>query len=79
MKGKITATISECGSVNADNNGKTASLEELILSVKGKNFGTYTNNFEVDYCTRASVYLQVSPIVVDGTGGINQPPRTEVV
>lgn len=75
MKGKLTATFSECGSVNSDNNGKTASLEELILSVKGKSFGTYTNYVNVDYCTRASVYLQVPPMVVDGTGGIKSCAR----
>jgi hypothetical protein len=40
-KGKVTATFSTCGN---SNDGVTASLEELILSVKGKSFGTYTNS-----------------------------------
>lgn len=74
-KGKVTATFNTCGNTN---DGKNGSLEELILSVKGKSFGTYTNSVNIDYCTRAQINILVPEMVVDGTGGIDQPPRTEV-
>jgi hypothetical protein len=76
--GTVTATFSNCGSGNEGNNGVTSSLSELILSVKNQAWGSYGNSVNVDYCTKAEVYLTVPRMFVQGTGGIAQPPLTEV-
>lgn len=68
-KGKVTATFSGCGN---GNDGKTASLEELILSVKDQAWGAYAGTIDVDYCTRAQVNLFVPHMYVQGTDDINQ-------
>jgi hypothetical protein len=74
--GKVTATFSGCGN---GNDGKTASLEELILSVKGQAWGSFTNLVNIDFCTPPQIFLTVPRMFVQGTGGIAQPPLTEVV
>ncbi|MBX2965157.1 MAG: T9SS type A sorting domain-containing protein [Cyclobacteriaceae bacterium] len=73
--GTVTATFSNCGN---SNDGKTASKSELILSVKNQSWGSYGTSVNVDYCTKAQVYLSVPRMFVQGTGGIAQPPQVEV-
>lgn len=48
-KGKLTATFVNCKNEADDNT--TASMEELILSVKDQAWDTYDNSVNVDYCT----------------------------
>ncbi|MFO0468681.1 MAG: hypothetical protein ACK5ZX_05185 [Bacteroidota bacterium] len=74
--GTVTATFVNCS--NESNNGTTASKTELILSVKNQAWGSYGTSVNVDYCTKAQVYLTVPRMFVQGTGGIAQPPQVEV-
>lgn len=75
-KGKVTATFSGCGN---GNDGKTASLEELILSVNGQAWGSFGNLVNIDFCTPPQILVTVPRMFVPGTGGVAQPPLTEVV
>ncbi len=77
--GTVTATFSNCATGDSGNNGKTASLSELILSVKDQAWGSSNNPVTVDYCTPNRVNISVSHMYVQGTGGIAQPPLQEVV
>ncbi|HRJ82924.1 MAG TPA: T9SS type A sorting domain-containing protein [Cyclobacteriaceae bacterium] len=74
--GTVTATFVNCS--NESKNGTTANKTELILSVKNQAWGSYGTSVNVDYCTKAQVYLTVPRMFVQGTGGIAQPPRVEV-
>lgn len=75
-KAKLICQFSNCG--NSNNGTETAPLEELILSIKDRDFGSFTNSINVDYCTATSVVLAVPPMVILGTGDIAQPDRQEV-
>ena len=77
--GIVTATFSNCATADAGNNGKTASFSELILSVKGQAWGAFSNLVNIDFCTPPQIFLTVPRMFVQGTGGIAQPPLTEVV
>ncbi|MBL7846032.1 MAG: hypothetical protein JNL40_01090 [Cyclobacteriaceae bacterium] len=73
----ITVTFSGCTSGNP-NEGVASSKSELILSVKNQAWDSYGSSINVDYCTKAQVLLMVPRMFVLGTGGIAQPPLTEV-
>jgi hypothetical protein len=75
-KGTLTATFSACS--NSNNNGKNATKEELILSVKNQSWGSYVSSITLDYCSRNAVYITVPKMYVQGTGGIAQPALIEV-
>jgi hypothetical protein len=75
--GTVTATFTACGSGN-DNSGTSASLSELILSVKDQAWASYGNSINLDFCSKASIAIQVPRMFVQGTGGIAQPTLTEV-
>ncbi len=76
--GTLTVKFTGCGAGNA-NEGTGSSKSELILSVNNQSWGTYTNNFNVDYCTRSTVTLLVPQMFVQGTGGAGQPAKQEVI
>lgn len=76
--GTVTATFSNCATGDSGNNGATASLSELILSVKDQAWGSYGSAIAVDYCGKTRVNLSVPHMYVQGTGGIGQPPLKEV-
>ncbi|MFM7854463.1 MAG: hypothetical protein ACKO96_21705, partial [Flammeovirgaceae bacterium] len=76
--GTVTATFSNCATADSDNNGKTATLSQLILSVKDQSWGSYGSSVVVDYCTRAQVGLSVPRMYVQGTGGTSKVPLKEV-
>jgi hypothetical protein len=76
--GTVTATFSNCAKVDEGNNAKTASLSELILSVKNQAWGSYGSAVAVNYCGKTRVNLSVPRMYVQGTGGIGQPPLKEV-
>ena len=46
--GTVTATFSNCATGDSGNNGTTASLSELILSVRGQAWGSYGSTVVVD-------------------------------
>lgn len=75
VKGKITCTFTSCGN---SNDNVAASLEELILSVKNQSWASYGTSVNIDYCTKAQLQIVMPRMYVQGTGGINQPPLTEV-
>lgn len=75
--GKITATFVYCTNSLYDNT-EAPPLEELILSVKDQSWDLYTNSVNIDYCTEDIVYLNVPQMFVKGTGGLDEPPKTEV-
>lgn len=78
-KAKLKATFSNCGSGNEANNGKVSNeFEELILSVKNKDWASIPNSIPVNFCNPVSVVITMPEMVVEGTGGFNQPPRQEV-
>jgi hypothetical protein len=74
-KGTVSVTFSSC---SASDDNKTVSRSETILSIKNQSFGSYSSSVNLDYCTKATVNLSVPQMFVQGTGGIAQPPRTEV-
>lgn len=69
-KGKITCTFSNCGNSN-DNTAPFS--EELILSVKNQQWGTFGTSVDIDFCTPASGFITVPRMFVQGTGGIAEP------
>ena len=75
-KGKLTATFVNCTNSSLDNT--SVSVEELILSVKNKAWGSYTNSVNLEYCTSSTVTLQVPRMFVQGTGGFTNIAQTEV-
>ena len=78
-KAKLKATFSNCGSGNEANNGKVSNeFEELILSVKSKDWESIPNSIPVNFCNPVPVVITMPAMVVEGTGGFNQPPRQEV-
>jgi len=72
---KVTAKLVNCYS---GLNEMTLTLSETVLSVNTTQWGAMNNTINVDFCSKQSVTVFVPPMVVPGTGGIGQPPRTEV-
>ncbi|MEI9919703.1 MAG: T9SS type A sorting domain-containing protein [Bacteroidota bacterium] len=72
----LTVKFSGCGSGNP-NEGVTSNKTELILSVKNQAWNPYGSSVNVDYCTTTQVDLLVPRMLVQGTGGIAQPPLVE--
>lgn len=75
-KGKITCTFSSCSSSTNDNTAPF--LEELILSIKNQGWDTFVNSYSVNFCLPQSFVVTMPEMLVQGTGGFNQPARTEV-
>lgn len=76
-KGKVEASFISCS--NSGNDGKSpTALEELILSVKNKDWESIPNSIPVNFCNPVSVVITMPAMVVEGTGGFNQPLRQEV-
>jgi hypothetical protein len=71
-KGKVTVTFTNC-----DGDGGSVSREELILSIKEQSWGSYGNSINIDYCSKSPVYITMPRMIVQGTGGVAQPPLTE--
>lgn len=65
--GTVTATFSNCGQNNV-NEGKTASLSELILSVKDQAFDSFTSSVNIPYCSTSQINLSVPHMYVTDTG-----------
>jgi hypothetical protein len=76
-KATITVKFSSCES-NNPNEGAGDTKDELILSVKQQHWESYGSSINVDYCTKAQANLTVPRMFVQGTGGIDGPPLTEV-
>lgn len=74
--GTVTATFGGCNS--STDNGTAASLAELILSVKDQAWDSYGSSVTLDFCNTRNVVITMPHMYVSGTGGIAQPPRTEV-
>jgi len=76
-KAIITATFT-CTS-NGSTTTTTRTLEELILSIKNQAWESHVSSYNLDFCTTNAVRIDMPTMLVQGTGGIGQPPRTEVV
>jgi len=76
--GTVTATFTVCGAANEANNGTSKNLTELILSIKNQGWGTFTNSYSANFCNPVPIPITMPEMVVMGTGGFNQPNRTEV-
>lgn len=76
----IKVTFSGCAEGNP-NEGLFDTKSELILSIKDQPFDTFPNNvINLDFCNPPqSIPITVPAMVVDGTGGLGQPARTEAV
>lgn len=77
-KGTLTATFTACDEKDKENNNKQVSLTELILSVKDQSWGVYTSSYNADFCNTSSVNIVMPNMYVKGTGGWDEPPKTEV-
>ncbi|MBY0436068.1 MAG: T9SS type A sorting domain-containing protein [Cyclobacteriaceae bacterium] len=75
-KAKLVCQFSNCG--NSNSGTETSPFEELILSVKDQAWGSYGSTINLDYCNRPQVLVTVPRMFVQGTGGVAQPPLTEV-
>lgn len=74
--GTLSVLSSACSP--SSENGKGASATYAIRSVFGKSFSGVGSPINVPFCNANAINLIVDHMYIEGTGGIAQPPLTEI-